>query len=180
MATTGANLVQYTNAGLHGATVGAAAALGTMHPTAAKQLTLAGSVTRLDVAHVDLANTAAVTGQIGNFAKNGGSYTTLSGTTPVTLSLADLTSNSTSSTGDTAFATWNVIVLKVGSADVTFAPGASNPLTIMSGTSPTITLFANSTYVFHNPAGGTVDSTHKTILITPTSGGSISLAVGGA
>lgn len=175
MSTTGVNIVQVTNAVLEGATVGAALALSTMNPADAKQLELAGYVTRLDTLETDLSKQS--------FAKNGGAYFTLSGTTAVTLSLLDLTSTTTFSTGDTVYATVNQLTIKnLGLADITIAPGGSNPSNFpkFSGTTPTLTIPAGSALVLTSLAGVTVDSTHKTILITPTSGGAVSIAVGGA
>lgn len=117
------------------------------------------------------------------FAKNGGYHKTTSGTTSVTIDLTDLTSGATSSDGDTTFATVNKITLyNCGAADMTIAPGGSNPSNIpkFTGTTPTIALPAGSQVTIVSGAGVTVDSTHKTILVTPTSGGDLMVAVGGA
>lgn len=182
MATTGVNICKLVAAALVNGTVQAAGTLTTLHPTNAKQLELSGNVTRLDRAHFDLGQLILQSGDNGGFAKNGGLTVNLTGTTPVTLSLLDLTSNSTSSAGDTVFATWNVLVFKnTGAADVTIAPAGSNPASLgLAGTSPTLTVPAGSTVVLNSAAGITVDSTHKSITVTPTSGGSLALCVGGA
>jgi hypothetical protein len=120
---------------------------------------------------------------LGAYAKNGNALISLSGTTPVTISLADLTSNTTVSAGDTVFATGNVIVFRnLTAGAVTIAPGASNPsnFPLFAGTTPTLTVPANSVVVVHSAAGVTIDSTHKTILITPAVTGTFSVSVGGA
>jgi hypothetical protein len=117
------------------------------------------------------------------FAKNGVYHKTTSGTTGVTIDLTDLTSGATSYDGDTTFATVNQITFyNTGAADMTIAPGASNPSNIpkFTGTTPTLALPAGSTVTLKYPAGVTIDSTHKTILITPTAGGDVFVGVGGA
>jgi hypothetical protein len=174
MSTTGVNICSITNAGLEGATVGAAGALLTMNPKDAKQQEAVSKLTRLDYFLADLS--------AAGYAKNGGLSVALTGTTPVNLSLIDLTSNSTFSAGDTVFATWNQLVFKnTGAADVTIAPGGSNPANLgLGGTTPTLTVPAGSTVTFQSVAGLSIDGTHKIVTVTPTAGGSFALCVGGA
>jgi hypothetical protein len=119
---------------------------------------------------------------IQGFAKNGAFHVTTSGTTPVTCDLTNLATNSTSQAGDATFATFNKIkVRNAGTAAMTIAPGGSNPASLgFGGTTPTYTVNAGAEVEIEVPAGATVDSTHKTITITPTSGGDVVVAVGGA
>lgn len=117
------------------------------------------------------------------FALNGAFHATTSGTTAVSVDLTNLATNATSSAGDTVFAKASKIrVYNAGAADMTIAPGASNPANLpkMSGTTPTLTVAAGTWIDFLNDAGATVDSTHKIITITPTAGGDVVVAVGGA
>lgn len=138
------------------------------------QLVGGSAGTRVDQVTVDFAT--------DSYAKHGAAAVTLTGTTPVTLDLTDLTSNATSYAGDTTFATWNRLVLNnTGAADVTVAVGASNPARLLlAGTTPTLTIPANSAIPLASAAGLAVDGTHKTITITPTAGGSFVLGVAGA
>lgn len=156
------------------------------------------SATPLDRIIIDLAMTA-VPGVgtnllafglfIGSFAKNGALYFTLTGTTAVTIDLTSLASAvgvASSQAGDTSLATSNCWVIQnlSGSAStITIAPGASNPAAFPSalgGTTPTLSILKGDPLVLVSVAGKTVDSTHKTITFTPTAGGAISFAYGGA
>jgi hypothetical protein len=117
------------------------------------------------------------------FALNGAIHVTTSGTTPVSVDLTNLTTGATSTAGDATFAKFMKIrFYNCGSAAMTIAPGGSNPASLgLGGTSPTLSVPANTVVTpFANGAGVTVDSTHKIITITPTSGGDFVLAVGGA
>lgn len=175
MATTGVNFCKLTNAALVGSTVQAAASMATLNGTSAAQLNAASNVDRADYLLSDLS--------VAGYAKNGAIRQTYSGTTPKNIDLTDLTSNAASYAGDTTFASFNTLVLyNDGAADVTFAPGGSNPASVgLAGTSPTLTIPAGKKVVLnYATAGVTVDSTHKIITITPTSGGSLILSVGGA
>lgn len=173
MTTTNSAFVKNTNAALVGSTVAAAGQVVALTESAATTEVNSGGATRLDKAGINLA--------IDGFAKNGAAVIALTGTTPVTITLIDLTSATTSSAGDTVFASVNKISFTAGAADLTIAPGGSNPFgLLLAGTTPTITVPAGSTHVLQSVAGMTVDSTHKTILITPTAGGSLTVAVGGA
>jgi hypothetical protein len=173
MATTGVGFVKNTNAVLVGATVAAAGAVVALDNTSAANVVASGGATRLDTVASNLAK--------DGYAKNGAASITLTGTTPVTITLADLTSATTSNAGDTSFATVNELSFTAGAADVVIAPGTTNPCSLLlGGTTPTITVPALSGILLKSAAGITVDSTHKTILITPTAGGSLAVGVGGA
>lgn len=117
------------------------------------------------------------------FAKNGAIHITTSGTTGVNPDLTNLATGATSTAGDTTFSTVNKITVKnCGSAAMTIAPGGSNPASLpkFTGTTPTLNLDPGAEVTFYSDAGVTVDSTHKIILITPTSGGDVVVAVGGS
>lgn len=174
MSTTNSGFVQITTAALVGATVQAAGAIVALNPDNAKEIVNGGGGTRLDKLVSDLAT--------AGYAKNGAATVSLNGTTPVTVSLADLTSNTAKSAGDTSFATWNSLLFtNNGASDLTIAPAGSNPATIqLAGTTPTLTVAAGSSVLLQSVAGVTVDSTHKSITITPAATGTASFAVGGA
>ncbi len=88
--------------------------------------------------------------------------------------------------GDTSLATINALKIKNASSSfstITVTEGASNPLRmplILAGTTPSIALLVNDILMEFSNAGETVDSTHKTLTFTPTAGGAILLAYGGA
>lgn len=174
MGTTNSAFLKKTNATLNGATVGAAGEVVAMNPTSANQLAASGYGTRVDRAVSDLAT--------DGYAKNGCIDVSLSGTTPKTVDLTDLTSQAASNAGDTGFDLWNKLVFaNLSSGNMTVAPGSSNPASIfLGGTSPTMTVAANSSNTLMSLAGVTVDSTHKTITITPTVTGHLVISVGGA
>lgn len=171
MATTLKNFVSLTAAA--GSGYGAnGVALAVDAGTASSQ-SAAGLATLLDRWTSDLSK--------AGYSKNGCVVLTLSGTTPVTIDLTSLNSQ-TVYAGDTSFATWKeVIFTNLGATDLTVSPGASNPLrTPLGGTSPTLLSYASGKTRWHCPAGQAVDGTHKTLTITPTSGGTIAICVGGA
>jgi hypothetical protein len=117
------------------------------------------------------------------FAKNGCYHKTTTGTTAVNVDYTDLTAGATSSTGDTSFASVNkVTVMNCGTADMTVGPGGSNPANFpkFAGTGPTLTLAAGCQHSFEVGTPATVDATHKILTITPTAGGDVMVAVGGA
>lgn len=176
MATTNSAFVKLTNAVLTGATVGSAGDARATFEQNAIPLVSGSYATRLDAA--PNANLATA-----GFALNGAYVKTLSGTTAVNPDLTDLTSGATSYAGDTTFAkVFELIVYNTGAADITVAPGGSNPFTIgLNGTTPTLTVKAgDKVAIGYGTTGITVDSTHKVITITPTAGGSVALVVGGA
>jgi hypothetical protein len=174
MSTTKANFVSQTSAVLEGTTVGAAGAVVALSPEAAATDSRGSGGTILDKFLMDLST--------AGFAKNGACTFALSGTTPVTLTLVDLTSATASNAGDTSFATWNQLnFYNTGAADLTIAQGSSSGARLgFAGTTPTVTVPAGGHVILDNPAGSAVDSTHKNITITPTSGGSCAVSVGGA
>lgn len=181
MATTLSNFVVVETASLKGTGTKAAPYVVACEPNVADALTGFGpggtATSHFLVDRQRKANLATA-----GYAKNGASVTSLTGTTPVTLSLIDLTSNSTDSAGDTVFATWNTLIIyNLGAADITIKQAGSNPASLLGiSTTPAQTIPAGSKLVLQSAAGVTVDSTHKDFVITPTSGGSVAVAVGGA
>ena len=166
-----------------------------LNPTAAQAAVNNGPTQTgiaIDKVTVDLSLTAAPTvgtglgtfgSFLGGYAKNGAVEIVLTGTTPVDVDLTDLTVGGTQkAAGDTTFSSVSCLVFKNQGAAVTIKPGGSNPADLpkLGGTSPTLGLKANAVHVISDPAGTTVDSTHKIVTITPTSGGSVLIAVGGA
>lgn len=196
MATTGSNFVEITTTTLSGSAVTTQPYLKSVGPKEASTIVEGSGGVVVDKLMVDLALTSApVAGTpgnvpihyapyIGNFAKNGALLLSLSSTTAQDVDLTDTTANTPASyVGDTAFSTVNVLVLKnIGATALTIKPGASNASDIpkFTGTSPTLQIPAGSTHVIHSNAGVTVDSTHKVFTITPTSGGTLAISVGGA
>jgi hypothetical protein len=156
------------------------------------------SATPIDRVMFDFAMTAVPPGigtniltfgtYVGAFAKNGAIYVTFTGTTAVSIDLTNL-SNSVgvtfSQVGDTSLATINALVVRNLSAvasTITIAPGGANPSRFpsLAGTTPTLALLANDIFCQSSALGLVVDSTHKVITFTPTVGGSMALAYGGA
>jgi len=134
----------------------------------------AGSV-RLDSVNVNLAT--------AGYAKNAGVYLSLTGTTAITVSLLALAAaTGVTVAGDTSFATVNQLVfLNTGAVDLVVSPGASNGFGVQLGcTSPTLTVAAGSSVTIQSVAGLATSSGAKNITVTPTSGGSMGLCVGGA
>ena len=134
-----------------------------------------GSLQAIDQDVVDLAG--------AGLAKTACALLTFTGTTPITLDLTNLAAaTGVQVAGATSFATWNHIIFNnVGAQPIAVSPGASNPLrTPLGGTGPTHTMQAGDVDHWNSSAGLTVDSTHKTITFTPTSGGSLAFSIGGA
>jgi hypothetical protein len=123
---------------------------------------------------------------VGGFAKNGCGLMTLVGTTPVNIDLTDLTlaaSASIISAGDTSFTNVSALIFNnIGTADLIVTLGSSNPsrFPALSGTTPGFTVAAGGCVPWFSPVGGAVDSTHKILTVTPTSGGQLAFAVGGS
>lgn len=124
---------------------------------------------------------------IGGYAKNGCLYITFTGTTGVTIDLTALSAAvgvTSFQAGDTSLATGNAIafVNLSTSGTITVAPGGSNPSNFpkFTGTTPTLSSNFGGTLIMHDPNGVTIDSTHKTILLTPSAGGAMAIAYGGA
>lgn len=122
------------------------------------------------------------------YAKNGVFHVTTTSTTPVNIDLTNLTTNATSSAGDTVFATVNQLLFYnlsgvdgVAAASMSIAAGTSNGARLqITGTTPAITLPASSRTVQEDVAGFAVDSTHKILVVTPTAGGNFAMVVSGA
>jgi hypothetical protein len=124
---------------------------------------------------------------IGGFGRNGALAVVFTGTTPVTIdvtALATAVGVTSYQGGDSVFANVNCIVLKNTSAAsiITIAPGGSNPLLfpVFGGTSPTLAVGPGGTHVLSDPVGAAVSSSHRTLLLTPSAGGELLLAIGGA
>lgn len=173
MATTGTNFVRMTAAQLVGAAVAAAGKVVGFNPSNASQVVAGGTGVALDRQTVDLA--------AQSFALNGAATVALSGTTAKTVDLTDLTSVTDSYAGDTTFAGFTQLTFKnLGAGSVTIAPGGSNPASIgLGGTTPTLTLAPGASHTLNYGSAVTVDSTHKTILLTPAATTVVSIAVGG-
>ena len=191
MPTTNVDFVLVTKTGTYasGSTVRAAPFVVAVEDNAARNLSGAvpggPSTGILGASGLPAGTTARRIGGFSNqgFAKNGAIHITTSGTTPVSPDLTNLATGATSNAGDTTFATVNKIkVVNAGTANMTVAPGASNPspLPAMSGTTPTVTVAPGDEIEFYNNAGGTVSGTAKILTITPTSGGDVVVCVGGA
>lgn len=58
-----------------------------------------------------------------------------------------------------------------GGGDAVLSPGATNPATwFFGGTTPTHTVKAGGAFLHFEPAGTTIDATHKTLTLTNASG----------
>lgn len=117
-----------------------------------------------------------------NFPKLAGIVLSLTGSTPITLDLTALAAaTGVQVAGASSFALWQKMLFQnVGTTSLMISPGASNPLPLpFGGTSPTHTLLAGDDVYFNSLLGKTVDSTHKTITVTPSSGGQLFIAIGG-
>lgn len=175
MPTTNVGFLKVNNAVLIGSAVAAAGAVEALNGVSASQIAAAGYGTRLDAQAFDLS--------VAGYAKNAAVAFTLTGTTGITIDLTALAAaTGVVVAGDTVFASFNQLILvNTGAADLIVAPGGSNPARLpLNGTTPTYTVPAGSRLVIESAAGLAVDSTHKTILVTPATGGSLGLCVGGA
>ncbi len=212
MATTGQNFILTggTESTLSGSTVTANPYVAGLDPNSALDMINAApptgsgvnstfannSATPLDRINVDLSLTGTpgvgsnllAFGQfIGNFAKNGCLYFTLTGTTAVTVSLQALAAAvgvASSQYGDTSLTTVYCLVFRnlSTSGTITIAPGASNPapLPVFTGTTPTLSVDYGGTIVVYDPEGQTCSGTAKNLTFTPSAGGAFALAYGGA
>ncbi len=181
MATTKSNFVIVMNESLDGAGVVAAPSIRAFDPGMADQITGRGpGGTATANFFVDRNRAADLA--ISSYAKNGALVVTLTGTTPVDLSLIDLTSNATDTAGDTVFAKWMMLKFyNPGAADWTFKQAAATPANLLGvSTTPAISVRAGSSVTLFSVLGENVDSTHKLLTITPTSGGTCAIAVGGS
>lgn len=141
-------------------------------PVAAGQGDTVGSAlsaTRLDYARVDAG--------ADNYAKHAAIRLTLVSTTA---QHPDLTNTAAIGAygGDSSFASVSQIkFLNDGAQALTIAPGASNGLTLPFSS---LTIAAGDEYVYTFATPVVVDGTHKVIDVTPTSGGSLVITIGGA
>jgi hypothetical protein len=126
---------------------------------------------------------------VGGFALNGAIYITFTGTTGVTLDLTNAANSigvTSSQAGDALANLLNALVIKNVStvtSTITVAPGASNPVifpNVLAGTTPTFALAPGDINCQFSKIGGTISSSHKTILFTPTAAGAIVVAWGGS
>ena len=174
MATTSKNFVSLASTPLTGsgyATNGVVLALSAADAAAIQGKSLG---TILDKLSVDFST--------AGYAKNGAILLSLASSTPVTVDFFDLTSV-TVRAGDTSFGSWKDIVFRLITGSVTVGTvGLSNPLTTpLAGTNPTQSFPASSIHRWHNPAGVTIDATHRNLKFDP--GGSaavIAVSMGGA
>ena len=196
MATTGVNFVLINNAGgLNSATFTAIPFVDTYEHQSAILLSARnpGGLSYLQPSWVINKNIILLDDLMTRFDKDGAAkhgcfHVTTSGTTGVNIDLTNLATNATSSAGDATFATWYQIIFfnlsgldGVAAADMTVAPGGSNPARMqLGGTSPTLTVAASSPQVISSKAGLAVDSTHKIITVTPSAGGNFAMLVSGA
>jgi hypothetical protein len=124
---------------------------------------------------------------IGGFAKNSALSIAFTGTSPATIDLTALATAvgvSSIQAGDALFANVNCLVLKNTSTSsiITVGPGSSNPSLFPSftGTTPSLAVGPGGCHVLSDPVGFAVSSSHRTLLLTPSAGGSLLLALGGA
>lgn len=144
---------------------------------------------QLDRVYFDLAlqSTALVGGSmlmavgklVGGFAKNGCALIVLEGTTPVDVDFTALGSFTglTSGAGDTSLALVQCLVFNnIGDQDLTVSPGATDGAQVpLECTVP-----AGGAVCVFNPAGTAVNAGASIITVTPTAGGVLALAYGGA
>lgn len=200
MASTGVNFIQVNspsnNPVLFGSAVVATPFIAAVDPVSAQNLVnvAASAGVPLDRFILDLAmrtipppNGATILpfGKFaGGFAKNGCILQTLLTTTTQDVDLTNTATNTPAgNAGDTVFATvYALLFNNLGATDLTVKPGGSNPSNIpkFAGTTPTLLIPAGGVVCVYHPAGVTIDSTHKVFTITPTSGGSLAIAIGGA
>lgn len=173
---TGQNFVYVTVAYLEGAIAQVAGIVQRMNPSNAKQIVGAGNAVFVDKVAIDFSSDANT--------KHGAASVPLTGTTPGSVDLTDLTSatsNTGSWDGDTTYASFTQLtVTNFGPGSVTIAQGASNPARLgFNGTTPTVTIPAGATETLSFPASPAVDSTHKVITFTPAATTVVLFAVSG-
>jgi hypothetical protein len=101
------------------------------------------------------------------YALNGCFVLDLAASASATIDFTNVVGAATSAAGDNLTALLNkLIVNNYGSADVSIAPGASNGLTFLTGTTPALDCPAASKQRLESVAGYTVSSSHKTMLVT--------------
>jgi hypothetical protein len=166
---------------LFGTVVDAAGTLIQVDSTVRDSYVAAAQGTQIDIIpNYDLAK--------AGFANSAAVVITFTSTTPITLDLTNLVAAtgvvvSGAGTFAGSFASWSHIFFQnIGASGKTFtvAPGGSNPLrTQLGGTSPTHSLLSGDILHWNNSTALVVDSTHKTLTLTPTSGGSALISIQG-
>lgn len=159
-----------TNCAFAKLTTGGSTVLVALAENLVSSLVSTAGATRVDKVTSNLAT--------AGYALNGAARYTLSGTTVKTIDLTSLSTGAAAYTGDVTFAKYAQLILyNDGAAAVTVGSGASNGATMpLSGT---VTVDAGQFVVLTRASAVTVDGSHKTIDVTPTSGGSFVIAVGG-
>ncbi len=117
------------------------------------------------------------------YAKTAGVVVNLTGSTPITINLSSLAAaTGVQVAGASSFAKWNGIIFQnVGSTALVVSPSSSDALsTPLGGTSPTYTLNAGDDAYWNSSSGTSVSSTTGDITITPTSGGTLFIGIGGS
>jgi hypothetical protein len=207
MATTGENFVEVVSAGnglLSGSAVTATpfvlglspvAALDTINATPDNTAIAPFDAVPLDKVVFDLSLTTTTPGVgttfpcfgkfVGAFAKNGAALINLTGTTAVTLNMQDWNAFTgvTAQAGDTSLATVNCLIFNnLGTTNLTVSLASSDPagFPTLGGTTPTFQVPAGGAVCWYNPAGIAVTPTTSQLTITPTAGGSLAVAYGGA
>jgi hypothetical protein len=157
--------------GLYGSTAIPVGSLGYFNDSNANQIVNAGNGARLDKVSVDFAAPAT------SYAKQAASLFTLTGTTPITISLGALAAaTGVQVVGDTSFATaFQFVFANMGTSSVTFAPAGSNGYG-----GPTLTVPPGSVATWQDLAGLAITGTTDAITVTPAASGSAAIAIGGA
>lgn len=160
MATTNSNFLAVSASGLTGSGYAVNGVLLALPAALTGSFVGNGLGTVLDRIATDLSK--------AGFALNGGVILNLAISTPHTIDLTALSSE-TVTAGDLVFATWKQIILvNLGLNPVTVSPGASNPIrSDFVGTGPGRAVRPGAWDVWFDPAGKVVDSTHKTITFDP-------------
>ena len=105
------------------------------------------------------------------YALNGCWQTHLSASGTATIDLTNVVGAATSAQGDNLTALLNKLIINnYGTADISLAPGGSNPVAIMTGTTPALLIPAGSKVRLESVAGFVISGSHKTLLITNLSG----------
>ena len=133
-------------------------------------------------------NLLAFGDSVGGFARNGALYIVFAGTTAVNVDLTNLGASvgvTSSQAGDTSLATIFALKWKnisPSASTITMTLGASNPSRFPSSWGPLRELRSLQGDIFFNysAVGQVVDASHKIITFSPTAGGAILLAYGGA
>lgn len=112
------------------------------------------------------------------YAANGCLAQTLAASGTATIDYTNVSGAATSAAGDNLSSLLNKLVINnYGPTDISLAPGGSNPITILTGTTPALLIPAGSKVRLESVAGFTISGTHKTLLFTNLSG-SVAAAFG--